>query len=368
MATWRPIWKRVEYDLKHEAHLTGDSVRYRIRVIDDIQDAGDPTEGEVIHEGIATTSTAGGQSIIISPNEVAADYLSAPFQNTTGGGWHSQLLGRYFCLDYWDTDGLWIAQTYWAIYADWSYDYDFDIEAMGLSHPIRAVAVPNQWLVASVVDWDDQRQVNFLLTYANGTTQTIAQDLFRAADFNSDFNADFAISAGEYNVAGYAALYLGAYAGLVKVQVVYPAATDIILAEYKVAEQACKRYALYYRNAYGGMDSLLLDGVQRKENYARSTITRKIDNSVRGARAIQNYRNGLTEGWELRLNNLTDAEAARMHHLVGSTEVYLCDLIADTLTPLVLTDTECVDRTFANGRKRIDWKLAATTAQVMRRE
>lgn len=357
----------MEYDIKHEAHLTGDSVRYRIRVIDDIQDAGDPTKGEIIHEGIATTSTAGGQSIIISPNEVAADYLSAPFQNTTGGGWHSQLLGRIFCLDYLDGN-VWANEMQWHFYGDWSYDYEFNIEAMGLSHPIRAVAAPNQWLVASVVDWDDQRQVNFLLTFADGTERKVTQDLFRAADFNSDFNADFAISAGAYNVAGYAALYLGAYAGLVKVQVVYPAATDIILAEYKVAEQACKRYALYYRNAYGGMDSLLLDGVQRKENYARSLITRKVDNSVQGARAVQNYRNALTEGWELRLNNLTDAEAARMHHLVGSAEVYLCDLIADTLTPLVLTDTECIDRTFANGRKRIDWKLAATTAQTMRRE
>ena len=310
--------------MKHEAHLTGDSVRYRIRVIDDINDAGDPTEGEVIHEGIATTRTAGGQSIIISPNEVAANYLGGEL-SAMRFGWHSQLLGRIFCLDYWNTDGRWIAQTYWCLYGDWSYDYDFNIEAMGLSHPIRAIATPNQWLVASVIDWDDQRQVNFLLIYADGTEQEITQDLFRAADFNSDFNADFAISAGEYNVAGYAALYLGAYAGLVKVQVVYPAATDIILAEYKVAEHACKRYALYYRNA-------------------------------------------LTEGWELRLNNLTDADAARMHHLIGSAEVYLCDLIADTLTPLVLTDTECVDRTFANGRKRIDWKLAATTAQVMRRE
>lgn len=355
--------------MKHEAHLTGDSVRYRIRVIDDIQDVYHPTEGEIIHEGIATTSTAGGQSIIISPNEVAANYLGGEL-SAMRFGWHSQLLGRYFCLDYWDTDGLWIAQTYWCFYSDWSYDYDFNVEAMGLSHPIRAVAAPNQWLVASVIDWDDQQQVDFVLTFKDGSEVRQTIDLGGVGDFNNDFNADFFFFVGNaYSIGGYAALPLGAYAGLVRVQVVYPAAaTDIILAEYKVAEQACKRYALYYRNAYGGMDSLLLDGVQRKENYARSSITRKIDNSVQGARAVQNYRNALTEGWELRLNNLTDAEAARMHHLVGSTEVYLCDLIADTLTPLVLTDTECVDRTFANGRKRIDWKLAATTAQVMRRE
>lgn len=365
---WLPIWKRVEYDIKQAAQLDGDSVRYRIRVIDDIQDAGDPTEGEVIHEGIATTSTAGGQSIIISPNEVAADYLSAPFQNTTGGGWHSQLLGRIFCLDYYEESGnLWLNETQWYLYGDWSYDYDFNIEAMGLSHPVRAIAAPNQWLVASVVDWDEVLAVQFLLTFANGNTLTISRDLYRAADFNADFNADFATTEGEHSLTGYVALYLGAYTGLARVQVIYP--TDsVVIADYKVAEQACKRYALYYRNAYGGMDSLLLDGVQRKETYARSLVTRKIDNSVRGARAVQNYRNALTEGWELRLNNLTDAEAARMHHLVGSAEVYLCDLIADTLTPLVLTDTECIDRTFANGRKRIDWKLAATTAQVMRRE
>lgn len=365
MATWIPIWKRLNYDIKHEMHLAGNSVRYRIRVADTVGDATDPYKGRVIHEGIASAAPGNTQSIVLSPNEVAAAYLSAPFQDTTGGAWHSQLMGRYFAIDYWN-NGDWLAADYWGIYANWSYDHAFDIEAMGLSHPIRAVAAPNQWLVASVLDWDDVQGVDWRLTYADGTTQTIAQDLFRAADFNSDFNNDFAITPGDYNVAGYAALYLGLYNNLVRVELIYTT-NSIILADYAVVQE-CKRYALYYRNAYGGMDSLLLDGVQRRENYARSSITRKIDNSVQGARAIQNYRNALTEGWELRLNNLTDAEAARMHHLVGSTEVYLCDLIADTLTPLVLTDTECVDRTFANGRKRIDRKLAASTAQVMRRE
>ena len=365
MATWIPIWKRLNYDIKTEMSLAGDSVRYRIRVADTEGDATDPYEGRVIHEGIASAAPNDTTSIWISPNEVAAAYLSAPFQDTTGGAWHSQLMGRYFAIDYWDS-GDWLAADYWGIYANWSYDHDVDIKTMGLSHPIRAVAAPNQWLVVSVLDWDDQRQVNFLLTFADGTERNIAQDLFRAADFNSDFNADFAITAGEYNVAGYAALYLCLYNNLVRVELIYPS-NNVVLADYAVVQE-CKRYALYYRNAYGGMDSLLLDGVQKGETYARSTITRNVDNSVQGARAIQNYRNGVVEGWELRLNALTDEAASRMHHLVGSAEVYLCDLIADTLTPLVLTDSECVARTFANGHKRLDWKLAATTAQVMRRE
>lgn len=367
MATWLPIWKRVEYDLKHEAHLTGDSVRYRIRVTDTDGDATDPYDGRVIHEGIASAAPNDTTSIWISPNEVAANYLGGEL-GAMHFGWHSQILARFFAVDYWD-NGDWLYAANWGFYANWSYDHAFDIEAMGLSHPIRAVAAPNQWLVASVLDFDDARAVDFVLIFKDGSEIRQTIDLGGVGDFNNDFNADFFFSGGDaYSIGGYAALFLGSYTGLVRVQVVYPAATDIILAEYKVAERACKRYALYYRNAYGGMDSLLLDGVQRRENYARSTITRKIDNSVQGTRAVQNYRNALTEGWELRLNNLTDAEAARMHHLVGSTEVYLCDLIADTLTPLVLTDTECIDRTFANGRKRIDWKLAATTAQVMRRE
>lgn len=364
---WYPIWRTFEYDIKPQSGLTADTIRYRVRVADNATDATDVDEGTIIHEGIASAAP-GSSEVIVSLNKIAGDYLSAPFQDTTGGAWHSQLMGRYFAIDAWsEGDEKWLQDGYWGIYANWSYDHAFDIETMGLSHPIRAVVAPNQWLVASVIDWDDQRQVNFLLTFADGTTQTIAQDLFRAADFNSDFNADFAITAGEYNVAGYAALYLGAYAGLVRVQVIYPAATDVLLAEYAVINE-CKRYALYYRNAYGGMDSLLLDGVQKGETYARSTITRNVDNSVQGARAIQNYRNGVVEGWELRLNALTDEAASRMHHLVGSAEVYLCDLIADTLTPLVLTDSECVARTFANGHKRLDWKLAATTAQVKRRE
>ena len=366
MATWLPIWKRLNYDIKQEMSLAGDSVRYRIRVADTEGDATDPYEGRVIHEGIASAAPNDTTSIWISPNEVAAAYLSAPFQDTTGGAWHSQLMGRYFAIDYWN-NGDWLVADYWGIYANWSYDHAFDIEAMGLSHPIRAIAAPNQWLVASVLDWHDAQQADWRLTYADGTTQIVQQDLFRAADFNSDFNNDFAITPGDYNVAGYAAIYLGLYNNLVRVELLYAADSTIVIADYAVVQE-CKRYALYYRNAYGGMDSLLLDGVQRKETYARSTITRNVDNSVQGARAIQNYRNGVVEGWELRLNSLTDEAASRMHHLVGSAEVYLCDLIADTLTPLVLTDSECVARTFANGHKRLDWKLAATTAQVMRRE
>ena len=366
MATWIPIWKRLNYDIKTEMSLAGDSVRYRIRVADTVGDATDPYEGRVIHEGIASAAPNDTTSIWISPNEVAANYLGGDL-GAMHFGWHSQILARFFAVDYWD-NGDWLYAANWGFYANWSYDHAFDIEAMGLSHPIRAVAAPNQWLVASVLDWDDARAVDFVLIFKDGSEVRQTIDLGGIGDFNNDFNADFFFSGGDaYSVGGYAAVYLGAFINLARVQLIYGGLGDYVIADYAVMQE-CKRYALYYRNAYGGMDSLLLDGVQKGETYARSTITRNIDNSVQGARAIQNYRNGVVEGWELRLNALTDEAASRMHHLVGSAEVYLCDLIADTLTPLVLTDSECVARTFANGHKRLDWKLAATTAQVMRRE
>lgn len=361
---YQPVWQYHAYDPLPDMAEPSDSVRFRVRVADE-NGTLDSFGGEKIYEGVATKAP-GASGIPISINDIAAAYLSAPLK-AFGGEWTTQKLGRYFALDVYD-DGAWSDMERTFFYDNWSYDWDFNLQTMGLAHPVTGVAAANQWLIASVIDWDDTQGATWLVDFADGTDEQFAVELHRVADFNADFNDDFAWQAGDYGVAGYAALYLPALqpAEPVRARLIYPS-TDAVLADYRI-EPACKRYALYYRNAYGGMDSVLLDGAQRSETYARATIGRWVDNSARGARGVENYRNGLTEGWELRLGNLTDAAAARMHHLVGSPEVYLCDLLADTLTPLVLTTTTCEDRTFANGRKRLDYKITATTARAMQRE
>lgn len=364
---YQPVWQRHAYDPRPDMGTPTDPVRFRVRVADTAAGL-DALGGDVIYEGAASV-TPGTSSCEISINDIAAAYLAAPYK-APSGDFTTQKLGRYFALDVYDT-GAWTEMERIFFYDNWSYDYDFNYKTNGLAHPVTGVAQDNMWLVASLIDWDDEQGADWLVDFEDGTSTTISVELHRVADFNNDFNDDFAWAAGDYGVAGYAALDLSALASAhpVRARLMYigEGGADVVLADYKIVP-ACKRYALYYRNAYGGMDVLLVDGAVRTETYARATIGRWADNAIPGVRQVENYRNGVTEGWTLRVNNLTDEAASRMHHLLGSPEVYLCDTIADTLTPLVLTSNECEDKTFANGRKRNDYKFTASTAQDRRRE
>lgn len=361
---YQPVWQRHAYDPRPDMGTPTDPVRFRVRVADTAAGL-DALGGDVIYEGAASV-TPGTSSCEISINDIAAAYLAAPYK-APSGDFTTQKLGRYFALDVYDT-GAWTEMERIFFYDNWSYDYDFNLLTMGLAHPITGVLQDNMWAVASVIDWDDAQQLNWLVDFEDGTDEEFQIDLIRVADFNADFNNDFSIEETSYGVAGYAAFDLAPMAAAkpVRIRLLYPAG-NIVLADYKIIP-ACKRYALYYRNAYGGMDVLLVDGAVRSETYARATIGRWGDNATPGVRQVENYRNGVTEGWTLRVNNLTDDAASRMHHLLGSPEVYLCDIIADTLTPLVLTSNECEDKTFANGRKRNDYRFTAATAQERKRE
>jgi hypothetical protein len=59
-------------------------------------------------------------------------------------------------------------------------------------------------------------------------------------------------------------------------------------------------------------------------------------------------------------------EAAKMHHLLGSTEVYLYDLEKDRMIPVVITDNECKYKTFQNeGGKLVEYEINVKVAKQM---
>ena len=358
---WWPIWKRAEEKITDYISINYAPFRFRVRICESEDDAADPTEGVVIYEGRASAAP-NSNDVIVSINDIAADYLSAPFQ--LDGRWVTQpRLGAWFAVDAWnETDGgSWDKIVYWYFLMDYSYDRDFNLAAMPLAHPVTGVVAPNQWLVASFVDVADVEKVEFEIFYADGTSETVSVPLTPYADFNNDFNNDFAVEEGETAVSGYAALYLGNYAGAVSVNATCGSITS---PTYTIRQDTCKRYVLYYRNAYGGYDSLLLDGAVRSEGYQHNTIGRWADNSVRGQRERHDYRNDVQESWVLRIGGLTDLEAERMPQVVGSTDAYLCDLNTGDLVPLVLTEDACEVKTYRNqGRKRIEYTITAQTAQ-----
>lgn len=362
---WWPIWKYVAEDIRATGGYTADTIRFRVRACDTEADAADPDEGTPIYEGIASAAP-NTTEVWVSINDIAAQHLSAPFR-MSGERWVAQpRLGGWFALDAYDTaNSEWENMTYYFFVMDYSYDRDFDLTAMPLAHPVTGIVAPNQWLVVSFVDVDGAGSVDFEIYYADGTSTSVSVPLARYADFNNDFNNDFAVDDEDAATAGYAGLYLGNYAGAARVEASCGSVNSPV---YSVRQDTCKRYALYYRNAYGGYDSLLLDGAKRAEDYTRATIGRWADNSVAGQREMFDYRNDIEEAWTMRIGGLTDAQAERMPQVMGSTDAYLCDLNTAELIPLVLTDAECEVKTYRNqGGKRIDYQITAKRAQKRER-
>jgi len=115
--------------------------------------------------------------------------------------------------------------------------------------------------------------------------------------------------------------------------------------------QECRRWCLDYLNAWGGWDSLLIEGKWREiDAYARGqyrTGDGLIDaNNVykRNIRDNTDYLNTITRRFELNTALLTEDEASRMHHLLGSTDVYLRDLYLAEEYPswaVNIVNTEC---------------------------
>ena len=138
----------------------------------------------------------------------------------------------------------------------------------------------------------------------------------------------------------------------------------------------CNRYQLYYQNALGGLDCLVIEGkaVQR-DAYGRTLINKAYDNNVTlvppAQYAIRNagqavIANDITRTWELHTGWLTDAEAGRMGHLLGSPLVYLFDCVTHIFQPVVITNPDMVYKTYRNDGM-IDYAINVQLAETLKR-
>lgn len=220
--------------------------------------------------------------------------------------------------------------------ADWSFDYDHAPSA--LADPVNGRVSAAQALVLSVLG---SSAVTASLSYKDGTTGSVS----------------VSASAGPVQVVS---IPLDGYADLDTVTVGGKT--------YKVVE-GCHRYALLYVNAFGGWDTLLMEGRDGIEDgYDRHTMKRAYNNGVKSARGTVEYVNEVTRRWTLRTGWLTDAQSFRMHHVLGSVHVYLYDIADASLTPVVITDTACDYKTYkGNGGRLTQYAITAELAQDITR-
>ena len=338
-----PIWKDYYITLG-----TADSVAYRIRL--------DDAAGEIIYQGRAYLRPDDA-AVTVRINDICADYFSGVVLNLSQATLSAMTLPVTFYVEAYDeTNEAWAEADTVQFLDDWSYDRSYDPATMGLSFPINGRIDSRMWIPYTAVS---AASVNMTIHYTDGTTATVIVPIAISDDFNSDFNADFARHS-EAAGSGTAVFNLSAWTGVDYV--------TIGNATYKVVTD-CGRYALYYKNAYGGYDTFLLEGICRRTDVLeRGTVGVEYDNRNVQNRGVKNYVNEYKQQWILNTGILDDEAGLMMHHLLNSTDVYLYDIDSGEMTPVVITDTETEYKTYKTaGRQPVRYAITVEVAQEFAR-
>ena len=289
-----------------------------------------------IFSGKAYPKTSSGE-VLVRINDICAEYLktdlfgddlfSSIFQVRDGGG------------NVVDTV---------TFYNDWSFDNHFLLSRDGLSFPIVRTFAWGQLLLYSTTGSAPVATI----TNLDGTQESVTLSGYdRKDDFlHGDFNEDFAKSSLLYGGAW--ALNLLDYPGAVAVE---------IGGQRWVRSQACPRYVVYYRNAYGGWDALPIEGKHEKADaVTRHTREQVYNNGTSRNRGKSNFVNELRRTLQLHTGWLTLEQSERMHHLLNSVDPFVHDLQTGEIYAATLTGstTEYKEGRGKMYAYRIDAELA----------
>ena len=141
-------------------------------------------------------------------------------------------------------------------------------------------------------------------------------------------------------------------------------------SEYYSRPVCDAEYALYYLNAKGGWDAFVIEGSsQRTDKISRHQYNKSYNNQT-----IQYERNTYTSeietSWKLNTGILDDEQARRLcWHLLASNRVYLHDLKADKIVPVVITNTQNVYNTYKNNdHQPIQYEIDLIESQTKLRQ
>ena len=338
-----PIWKDYFVTLGMRAVIP-----FRIRVQDQ--------NGNIIYNGKSHIKP-GETNNSIRINDICADYLTNALPALSQAEFSALSFPLNFVvetfLEYWTIAGQ------VQFMNDWSYDDSYNPATMGMSFPVNGRIDSRQWLVYTAYN---ASTITATLTFTDGTTSQVIIPVEISADFNYDrfpdegiFNTDFARSARAAG-SGTAVFDLSAWDNVASVTIngkTWEVVTD------------CREWVVYYVNAYGGWDSLLIEGnTIETDSLKRHTREMEYDNRSIQNRGTQNYVNEITKSYTLHTSWMSDAESLRMHHLLNSPEVYLFNINTGDMIPVVLNNTTTEFKTYKNnGGRLVNYTIDATLAQ-----
>ena len=325
-----PIWKDYYVDL----NSLNDFEEFRILC-----------NGEVIYTGKAYRRPD-SNAILIRINEICADYLKLGWNYADMPTFEVQT--KYISVSQgfqWNTiDSV-------TFLNDWSYDYNYDPTTMGMAFPVNGILDRRQWVLYTAYDTDT---ISVSVKVVGGGSFKVFIPLAISDDFNEDFNLDFSHSLRNQN-SGTAVFDMSNWGEVESITI-----GDKV---FKVVD-SCSRYVLYYTNAYGGWDSLLIEGnYSETDNLTRHTRETEYDNRNIQNRGVYNYANEISKTITLHTSWLSDDESSRMHHLLNSTNVYLGDIRTGEMIPVIITDTITEHKTYkGNGGKLVNYAINVSVA------
>ena len=327
-----PIWKD---------YLIAVSGKYQVILAD---------TGEVIYSGYAS-ARPGEVTGEVKINDICADYLENVLPQLSQAEFTDLGLPVEFTLQSWQ-NGAWVDVDSVQFLNDWSYDYDYDPTIQGMSFPISNVLdvrMPIVWTGYGV------SQVDATIYLRDGTTYQVIIPLEITADFNDDYNDDFARAVRGAG-SGTAVFFPSEWGDVVKV---------VINDSTFILEDTCARYALYYANAYGGWDAFLIRGnTLEADNLTRYTREVVYDNRDIRNRGTYNYVNEIAKQFTFHTGWLTGDQGERMHHLINSTNVYMYDIARQQMIPVTIPTTTCEYKTFKNqGNRLVNYTIQVQVAQ-----
>lgn len=334
MAT--PIWKDYYVNL-------GNDDTYQFRVV--LSDT-----SEVIYMGKAyRRPDATYNSVRI--NDICADYFENVLPTLSEAEFSLLTLPLSYDVEVYSS-GSWSQVDSVEFLNDWSYNYDYDPDMMGMAFPINSRIDGRMPIVWTGLDVS---QVTATITFEDGTTASVIIPVEISGDFNSDFNSDFARYA-RTSGSGTAVFYPSALGDDI-------ASVTMNGVTYNVVTE-CAAYALYYVNAHGGWDCYLIEGnTLESDTLTRYTREVEYDNRDIQNRSVANYVNEVTKSYTFHTGWLSDDEASRMHHLVNSTEVFMYDIANDEMIPVVVSDKSLEYKTYKNqGNKLVNYTIKVDEA------
>lgn len=327
-----PIWKDYYISLG-----TASSYEYRILV-----------EGSIVYSGKAW-KRPGSSSVQIRINDICADYLNHTLPNLSPEEFTELEYPIKFLVQI--NNGGWGTVASVEFLNDWSYDYTYNVLTDGMAFPVNGKLDSRQWLTYTAYGVN---AINMVVYNKDGSSIPVSRPLDIDGDFNSDFNTDFVRSVRA--AGGGTAVFSVAD---------YPNAQYINIGNvvYEVVSN-CSRYALYYINAYGGWDSLLIEGNhQEADSLQRYLRDVEYDNRDVQNRSKKNYINEITKKMVLHTSWMSDEQSLRMHHLMNSIDVYMYDFVTGQMIPVVVDNAECKYKTYkGEGGKLVNYSIEVTVA------